>query len=87
MLATAVACVGNGQVLWHHIARPHLRMRAFSDAALEAYLAEDAEHVTGSVGAYRIEGLGLQLFDAIEDDYFRERRSDETVEPSPARGP
>lgn len=70
MLATAVACVGNGQVLWHDIARPRLQMRAFSDAALEAYLAEEAEHVTQSVGAYRIEGPGLQLFDAIEGNYF-----------------
>jgi len=69
-LVTAVLCVGNGTVLWHHLARPSLRMRQFSDTVLDAYVALEAGHVTGIVGSYRLEGPGLQLFDAIEGDYF-----------------
>ncbi len=69
-LATAVAAISDGRLLWRHVASPTLLMRPFSDAVLEAYLAAEAEHVTGSVSAYRIEGPGLQLFDAIDGDYF-----------------
>jgi septum formation protein len=70
ILATAVTCISNGTELWHHVARPSLSMRHFSDAALDDYLADQAEHVIGCVGAYQIEAAGLQLFGAIEGDYF-----------------
>ena len=45
-------------------------MRHFSDAFLDAYL--DAEHAAllGSVGGYRLEGRGIQLFADIQGDYF-----------------
>jgi septum formation protein len=45
-------------------------MRDFSDAFLEAYLAGEGEAALGSVGCYRLEGPGLQLFARIEGDYF-----------------
>jgi septum formation protein len=46
-----------------------MAMRRFSDAFLEDYLAVEREHVTESVGAYRLEGLGIQLFESIEGEY------------------
>jgi septum formation protein len=45
-------------------------MRDFSDQFLSAYLEELGEDVTTSVGAYKIESRGLQLFDRIDGDYF-----------------
>jgi septum formation protein len=42
----------------------------FSDAYLEAYLASERDAVLGSVGAYRLEGRGVQLFEEIEGDFF-----------------
>jgi septum formation protein len=69
VLATAVACWNGSTRLWHHVATPRLCMRAFSDAFLEAYLRVEADRVTATVGAYRLEGLGMQLFDRIEGDY------------------
>jgi septum formation protein len=45
-------------------------MRPFSDAFLDDYLAREGEDVLGSVGCYRLEGLGLQLFSRVEGDYF-----------------
>jgi septum formation protein len=68
-LATAVCCWRGGGVAWRHLAQPVLTMRAFSDAFLDAYLAAEGEAVLGCVGAYRLEGLGVQLFDHVEGDH------------------
>jgi septum formation protein len=45
-------------------------MRALSAAEIEAYLARAGAAATASVGAYQIEGPGIQLFETIEGDYF-----------------
>jgi septum formation protein len=68
-LVTAVVCWRGGRRLWEHVAQPVLRMRAFSDAFLDRYMAAEAEALLGSVGAYRLEGLGMQLFDAVEGEH------------------
>lgn len=67
-LHTAVVVCRNGQVLWQHVSEPQLTMRLFSDAFLEAYLAEEGDECLYSVGAYRIEGPGLHLFARMEGD-------------------
>src|SRR5579875_2628418 len=69
-LATAVCAVAAGERVWHAVSRPLLTMRAFSDAFLDAYLAAEGSAILGSVGAYRIEGRGIQLFADIDGDYF-----------------
>ncbi|MCX7380593.1 MAG: Maf family protein [Alphaproteobacteria bacterium] len=68
-LVTAVLCLRQGQRIWHNVAKPRLRMRPFSDAFLDAYLAAEADHVTSTVGAYRLEGPGVQLFDTVEGEH------------------
>ena len=67
-LVTALVCHRGGQRIWQHVAKPRLTMRDFSDAFLESYLAAEGEALLSSVGAYRLEGHGAQLFDAIEGD-------------------
>ncbi len=69
MLVTAVVCHRDGSPIWQHVARPKLTMRQFSEAFLEAYLAAEGSHVTESVGAYRLEGPGVHLFDRIEGEH------------------
>ncbi|HUZ65427.1 MAG TPA: Maf family nucleotide pyrophosphatase [Acetobacteraceae bacterium] len=69
-LVTAVLCMRAGDILWQHVATPRLTMRSFSAEMLDAYLAAEGDNVTKSVGAYRLEGPGLQLFERIEGDYF-----------------
>ena len=69
-LLSAVCLAQGGKELWRHLGIAHLTMRDFSDAFLDDYLARAGERVCASVGAYELEGLGIQLFDAIEGDYF-----------------
>ena len=68
-LVTAVVCRRGGQRVWHHIAEPSLTMREFSDAFLDAYVAAEGEALTTTVGAYRLEGLGVHLFDRVEGEH------------------
>jgi len=69
-LTSAVAVVKDGRVLWRHTEAAHLTMRSFSESFLDDYLAACGPAVLGAVGAYHLEGLGAQLFTAIEGDYF-----------------
>src|SRR5690606_38312895 len=61
-VATALCVVRDGQRLWHHREAPRVTTRAFSDAFIEGYLSAEGPAVLGSVGAYRLEGPGVQLF-------------------------
>lgn len=68
-LVTATVCWRHGARVWQHLTRPRLVMRDFSDAFLEAYLLAEGTAVLGSVGAYRLEGPGVQLFAAVEGEH------------------
>lgn len=69
-LHSAVVVARDGVPIWRDTVSATLAMRDFSDAFLEAYLAEEGEAALGSVGCYRLEGPGAQLFARIEGDYF-----------------
>lgn len=64
------AAVGDGAVVWRHRQTAALTMRPLSDAVIDGYLARVGGAALLSVGAYQIEGPGIQLFDAIDGDYF-----------------
>jgi len=68
--ATAVCLALNGERVWYSIARPRLHMRDFSDPWLDGYLRDAGPAILGCAGAYQLEGIGVQLFAAIEGDYF-----------------
>jgi septum formation protein len=70
MLHSAVVVAERGAVVWRETQSATLRMRDFSDGFLEDYLAAEGEAALGSVGCYRLEGHGVQLFSKIEGDYF-----------------
>jgi len=69
-LATAVCVAQGGRTIWRYAETPALRMRDLSDKFIEDYLTAAGEEATGCVGAYRLEGLGAQLFAQIKGDYF-----------------
>ena len=68
-LVTAVLCQRGEQRLWHHVALPKLTMRAFSESFLDTYLAAEGDALTTTVGAYRLEGLGVHLFDMVQGEH------------------
>jgi len=69
-LVSAAAVARDRAVLWRRTDTARLQMRAFSDAFLEEYLASAGADVGASVGVYRLEGLGAQLFARVEGDFF-----------------
>jgi septum formation protein len=69
-LVTSVCVVRDGVRLWHFTDRQTLTMRPFSESFLDAYLARAGAEILSSVGAYRLEEAGIQLFSHIEGDYF-----------------
>ena len=69
-LISSAVVVRDGVVIWSHTDTAELTMRPFSDAFLESYLAAAGAEVCRSVGAYRIEELGVQLFSRVAGDHF-----------------
>ena len=69
-LHSAVVVARNGETVWRELESATLTMRDFSDGFLEDYLAAEGQAALGSVGCYRLEGPGVQLFSKIEGDYF-----------------
>ncbi|RAK57317.1 Maf family protein [Phenylobacterium deserti] len=69
-LHSAVVIAKEGAPIWREVVTAKLTMRDFSDAFLEEYLKREGEEILGSVGCYRLEGLGAQLFSRVEGDYF-----------------
>ena len=69
-LHTAVALAVSGKAVWTRLQTAALAMRPFSDAFLADYLARLGERVRRTVGAYEIEGPGIQLMEHIEGDMF-----------------
>jgi septum formation protein len=56
--------------VWRHVGLARLTMRPFSDAFLEDYLAGQGAALWETVGIYRIEAAGAQLFERVEGDLF-----------------
>lgn len=69
-LLSAAVIARDGAPLWRHVGRARLVMRPFTDAFLAEYLDLAGEALTGSVGAYHLEGPGAQLFSRVEGDHF-----------------
>jgi nucleoside triphosphate pyrophosphatase len=69
-LATGVCLMRGGSRIWHRNETAHLTMRLLSNTFIEGYLDAAGDDATSTVGAYRLEGVGAQLFTAIEGDFF-----------------
>jgi septum formation protein len=69
-LLSAAVVYEDAAPVWRHIGRARLAMRDFSDAFLDAYLAAEGERLLETVGGYRLEDGGAQLFARVEGDLF-----------------
>lgn len=69
-LVNGLVIVKGSEILWSHTETATLVMRDFSDAFLDKYLITVGDRILSSVGGYRLEDRGSQLFDTIDGDYF-----------------
>lgn len=69
-LNSAVALARGGEVIWRHVSAAHLTMRTLDPVFIGRHLSRVGERALQSVGAYQIEGEGIQLFEEIEGDHF-----------------
>jgi septum formation protein len=69
-LNSAVVLARDGATLWRNVSVARLTMRKLDPAFIGRHLARVGDKALGSVGAYQIEGEGIQLFEKIEGDYF-----------------
>jgi septum formation protein len=70
VLVTAAALARGDEILWRAVERPRLTMRACSEPFLDTYLDRMGARALDTVGAYELEGLGIQLMARVEGDYF-----------------
>lgn len=69
-LNSAVVFARDGQTIWRHVEVAHMHMRDLSPKFIGRHLASVGSIALKSVGAYQLEGEGIQLFDKIDGDYF-----------------
>ena len=60
----------DAQPVWRFVGNARLTMRDFSDAFLDSYLSTHGNDLLTTVGCYKVEAGGAQLFSRIEGDYF-----------------
>ena len=70
LLTSAVALAAGGEIDWRHVDTARLRVRALSEAFIADYLDAEWPEVGYTVGVFRLEGRGVQLFSAIDGDHF-----------------
>jgi septum formation protein len=69
-LHSGVVLARGGHIVWRDVPSATLHVRAFSDAWLDIYMQSVDAAVLESVGAYQLEGAGVQLFERIDGDWF-----------------
>lgn len=69
-LHAAVVVAQDGAAIWREVKTAVMHVRAYSDAFLDDYLARESGAALWSVGGYRLEGVGAQLFERVEGDAF-----------------
>jgi septum formation protein len=69
-LVSSVALARAGEIRCGEVDAASLTMRDFSDDFLTSYLKLAGEGILASVGCYEYEGLGAQLFERVEGDFY-----------------
>lgn len=69
-LNSAIVLVRDGETIWRHVSVAHMTMRDLDPGFIGRHLSNVGDRALSSVGAYQLEGEGIQLFDRIEGEYF-----------------
>ena len=70
ILSSAIAVAEGNQVIWTYVEEAKIHMRYFTDEFIDFYLENEGETILSSVGAYKLERWGVQLFSGATGDYF-----------------
>jgi septum formation protein len=70
VLDSAVCLVFDGKTLWEHVERATIRFRSLDAGFVDRHLAAVGKTALSSVGAYQIEGRGIQLIEHVDGDFF-----------------
>jgi septum formation protein len=70
LLTSAVALARHRRLDWRHVETAKLQVRQLSERFIDEYLDAEWPEVGYTVGVFRLEGRGVQLFDLIEGDHF-----------------
>ena len=70
LLSSAVALAHGGVLDWTHVDSARLQVRTLSDEFIADYLDAEWPEVGYTVGVFRLEARGVQLFDRIDGDHF-----------------
>lgn len=69
-LNSGVVLARNGETVWRQVSIARMTMRPLDPAFIGRHLARVGDVALKSVGAYQVEGEGIQLFEKIDGDYF-----------------
>lgn len=69
-LHSGLAIAVSGELVFTTVESAALTVRDFSESWLDAYMKTVSDDLLSSVGGYKLEGPGVQLFERIEGDYF-----------------
>jgi septum formation protein len=70
MLTSAVALARGGKLEWRHVEAARLQVRPLSEGFIRDYLSAEWPKVGYTVGVFRLEARGVQLFSSINGDHF-----------------
>jgi len=70
ILLSAAVIARDGVPVWRHVGQARLAMRPFTDTFLEWYVDHAGEDLLETVGCYKLEAEGAQLFARVDGDYF-----------------
>jgi septum formation protein len=69
-LHSAAALARRSEIIWQDDVTASLKVRQLTDPFIETYLDREWPEVSGCVGVFRMEALGVQLFEAVDGDHF-----------------
>ncbi|MDT0506508.1 nucleoside triphosphate pyrophosphatase [Novosphingobium sp. MMS21-SN21R] len=69
-LHSAAVLMRDNACVWRHTEYAKLKVRTLSDSFIQSYLHREWPAVSGCVGVFRMEALGVQLFESVEGSHF-----------------
>ena len=69
-LMGSVVVSEGGVSVWRHSSKVELKARSFTDKFIDNYINQEGEALLQTVGAYRFEKRGSQLFSSVKGDFF-----------------